>query len=185
MALVEIVSPIVEAALIIAPELIDVPILGRILSGLTGGHPRDEHHALEELQRSSEDRKKTRQKVRDRLGHRVIKVSDALQCVENTLFDGRLLLNVGKAIVKNIAGTPTDVGALQYDPVEECMIKKMLTQSRPKTVGGWKQTYHRPAKGHGKKGEAKALGGEGEGKVLAEKGVTEFIKEITKGLTGG
>ncbi len=181
MAIAEIVSPIVEAALIIAPELLNVPVLGRVLIALTGGHPGSEHKALEDLQRSADDQKKARQKVRDRLGHRVIKVSDALQCAETTLFDGKLLLLVGKAIVKNISGAPTDVGALQYEPIERCMIQKMLSQSSTKKVGGWKQTYHRPAKGHGHGGAHAKLEGEGEGKVLIEKGVTEFIKGLLEG----
>ncbi len=178
--IVEIVSPLVEAALIVAPELIDVPILGRILLGLSGGHPLNENQALEQMQKSLEDNKRTRQKTRDRLGHRVIKVSDALKCAEDTLFDGRLLLTAGRALIKNIAGTPTEIGAMQYDPIERCMIQKMLTQANPKKVGGWKQTYHRPAKGGGKKSATPILDGEGEEKVLLEKGVTEFIKELIK-----
>lgn len=180
MALVEIVSPLVEAALIVAPELLDIPVLGKILLGLSGGQPINEAQALEKLQGSLENQKKTRQKVRDKLGHRVIKVSDALKCAEDTIFDGKLLLRIGQSIVKNIAGTPTDSGALMYDPIEKCMIQKMLTQSRPKTLRSWKQTYHRPSIGHGKGGFTKGLGGEGEDKVLLEKGVTEFIKEILK-----
>jgi hypothetical protein len=180
MALVELVSPLVEAALIVAPELINVPVLGKVLQALTGGHPGSEHKALEELQRSADDQKKTRQKVRDRLGHRVIKVSDALACVEATLFDGKLLLLLGKAIVKNLAGAPTDIGSLQYDPVQRCMIQKMLSQSSKKTLRTWKQDQHRPSKGHGRKGTHK-FEGEGEGKVLLEKGVVEFIKGLIEG----
>ncbi len=180
MPISELVSPLVEAALIIAPELIDVPVLGRVLQALTGGHPGSEHRALEELQRSNDNDKKTRQKVRDRLGHRVIKVSDALQCAETTLFDGKLLILVGKAIVRNIAGTPTDIGSLQYEPIERCMIQKMLSQSSKKTLRSWKQNQHRPSKGHGKPGTHR-FEGEGEGKVLLEKGVTEFIKGLVEG----
>ncbi len=180
MALVEIVAPIVEAALIVAPELIDVPVLGRVLLALTGGHPLNEHKALEDLQRSVDDQKKTRQKVRDRLGHRVIKVSDALKCVDDTLMSGNVLLLLGKAIVKNISGGQTDVGVLQYDPIQRCMIQKMLSQSSKRSVGGWKQTLHRPAKGHGRPGTHK-FEGEGEAKVLVEKGVVEFIKGLIEG----
>jgi hypothetical protein len=178
MAIAEILSPLVEAALVIAPELVDVPVLGRVLIALTGGHPGNETAALEQLQRSGDTQKKTRQRVRDDLKHRVIKVSDALQCVESNIYDGRLLLNVGKALVKNIAGANTDAASLAYEPIQNCMIQKMLSQSSKKSVGGWKQTYHRPSVGHGKKGEAKPLEGEGEGKILLEKGVTEFVKGL-------
>jgi hypothetical protein len=180
MALIEVVSPLVEAALIIAPELLEIPVLGRILSGLAGAKPMNEAEALAKMQESLDQQKKTRQKVRDRLGHRVIKVSDALKCAEDTIFDGKLILRIGKAIIKNLAGTPTDSGVLMYDPIEQCMIQKMLTQSRPKTLRSWKQNYHRPAKGHGRGGFTHGLGGEGEDKVLLEKGVTEFIKELLK-----
>jgi hypothetical protein len=182
MALVEVVSPFVEAALIVAPELLEIPILGKILLSLTGGHaPGSETKALEQLEKSKETQKATRTKVRDRLKHRVIKVSDALQCCEDTCFDGRLLLHVGKALVKTIAGDTTEVGQLQYEKIERCMVKKMLTQSRPKQLRGWKQPYHRPARGHGiGKAALKPLEGEGEGKVLLEKGVTEFIKGLVE-----
>jgi hypothetical protein len=180
MALIEVVSPLVEAALIIAPELIDIPVLGRLLLALRGAHPIDELQAAEQLQKSQEDAKKTRQRVRDRLGHRVIKVSDALDCAEGTMFEGKLLLDLGKAIIKNIAGTPTDIGQIQYDKVQECMVRKMLSQSGPKTLRGWKQPYHRPAKGAGRGGFTHGMEGIGEAEVLAEKGVTEFIKELLK-----
>jgi hypothetical protein len=180
MALVEFVSPFVEAALIIAPELLDIPVLGRILSGLAGGNPLTESQALEKIQGSLDQQKKTRKKVRDRLGHRVIKVSDALKCAEDTIFDGKLLLRIGQALVKNIAGTPTDIGGLTYDPIQRCMIEKMLRQSSKKTLRGWKQAYHRPAIGKGRGGFTKGMEGEGEDKVLLEKGVTEFIKELLK-----
>jgi hypothetical protein len=180
MALAEIVSPLVEAALVIAPELVDIPVLGRVLLALSGAKPLDDTKAIEQLQRQEEEAKKTRQKVRDRLGHRVIKVSDALDCVEKTLFDGRLLLLLGKAIIKTIAGTSTQVGSLQYDPIAQCMIQKMLSQSGKKTLRSWKQPYHRPAIGHGKGGFTKGMEGVGEAGVLLEKGVTEFIKELIK-----
>jgi len=180
-SVIEFVSPLVEAALIVAPELLDIPVLGRVLLALRGAHPITETQALESLERHNEDAKKTRQHLRDRLGHRVIKVSDALQCAETTLFNGRILLDLGKALVKTIAGQPTDIGQIQYDRVRDCMIQKMLSQSGKKTLRTWKQPYHRPAKGAGRPGAHKALEGEGETKVLLEKGVTEFIKELLKG----
>ncbi len=176
--IIEIVSPLVEAALIVAPELVNIPVLGKLLLGLSGGNPMNEAQAVEQVQKQADDAKKTRQKVQDRLGHRVIKVSDALKCVDATLTDGKLLLTLAKALVKNIAGTPTDIGQLQYDPIQNCMIQKMLSQSGKKDLRGWKQPYHRPARGRGKGGFTKGMEGEGEAKVLLEKGVTEFIKGL-------
>lgn len=79
----------------------------------------------------------------------VLKASDALECAEENIYNGGLLLLYGKALLNQFVGGGTVTMAdLIYDRLEECINSKVLRQDTPRTsrTGTFP---HRPSRGHG------------------------------------
>jgi hypothetical protein len=149
MSVAEIGGPLVETALTFAPWLIDVPVLGRICLILSPGGGND-LKALEQLQAQAEQtRTKTRTAIKENARY-VLKASDAMKCVQDTLADGGVMLALGKAILNSLANKG---GATAPDILTEkiflCIESKILSQKskRVKFTGSF---YHRPSLGHGR-----------------------------------
>ncbi len=147
---IEIVAPLAEAALVILPELVDVPILGRILLSLAPGGG-NETKALEQLQEQA-NKKKTDRKTRiDRNARYVIKASEAMLCVEKNVMDGKVALAFAKGLANAILGRSGGyAGDILVDSIWTCIEEHVLRQDTPRVKGTPRGKYVRPRKGHGK-----------------------------------
>jgi len=148
---IEIVSPLAESALVIAPALADVPILGRVIVALAGAHPLTETQAMEQMQKSLDAEKKLRQKELDDNNRYVVKVSDAIKCTQDHLLTPRIILDFGRGLFNALAGKQVDAGFAQivYGKIRDCIISHSLRQDTPRVKIDTPR-YHRPSKGHGK-----------------------------------
>jgi hypothetical protein len=146
----ELATELVETALTFAPWLVDIPVLGRILV-LFAPHGGNDIKALEELQRSADQKKQERTDRIKKNARYVLKASDAMQCVADSLGNGGFLLELGKALLNQVAGRTTGVSApdVLMDKIFACIESKTLRQDTPRTLVE-RKSYHRPARGHGK-----------------------------------
>lgn len=150
MPISEIIPELVDAALVIEPALVDVPVLGKLLIFLQQGSG-GETKALEKLEEIAK-KKQTERKTRKQRNERyVLKASDAMDCVEKHLMSGGLLLSLGRGIVNALSGSGAGSAPdLLLDQIWTCIEEKVLRQDTPRVlveVSG--KEYHRPAKGHG------------------------------------
>jgi hypothetical protein len=145
--LVEEVPALVRTLITLAPALANVPILGRVIIALSAVKPINEKKVLEELQAAKDKLRKQRKKLADDNNKYVIKVSDAMQCVEKNI-DGALLRKIGSSIIDVLTGSPKDLGTEIIDPINKCMLEERLRQDTPRK-GHRDSRIARPAKGHG------------------------------------
>jgi hypothetical protein len=144
---VEEVPAIIRTLVTLAPALRNVPLLGRLIVALQGVKPISETKVLEELQAAKDKLRKERKKLADDNNKYVIKVSEAMQCVEKNV-DGALLSKIGKAVIDVLTGNPQDLGTEIMDPINKCMLENRLRQDTPRNVKR-DTTHGRPARGHG------------------------------------
>jgi hypothetical protein len=141
------VPAIVRTLITVAPALKNVPLLGKIIVALQGVKPINETKVLEELQAAKDKLRKQRKKLADDNNKYVIKVSEAMQCVEKNV-DGALLAKIGRAVIDVLTGNPQDLGTEIIDPINRCMLENRLRQDTPRK-GHRESTHARPAVGHG------------------------------------
>lgn len=150
MAVGELAELLVETVVTLAPELEQIPILGRILSIFAPGGGSDIKllDALEAQRQRTEQKRQTRVKRNARY---VLKASDAMKCVSDTLNSPQFLLALGKSLTKILIGpeSAADAPDILTGKIFDCIESKVLSQKRPRV----KQTvtyYARPSRGHGK-----------------------------------
>lgn len=147
-AVIEEVPLLAEAALFLAPALGNVPVIGRLILLLAGGHHGD-HQAVEKLAKQA-DKKKTDRKTRiQRNARYVIKASDAMECVEKNIMNGRFLLLLGRGLLNTLWGQgDSSAPDLMVDRIFTCIEEHVLRQD---TIRRSQRTSKigRPAKGHG------------------------------------
>lgn len=147
-SIVEIGPALAEAALIVAPELLNVPLLGRIISVLAG-RSGGEAKALESLQQTIE-KKKTERKTRiERNARYVLKASDAMTCVEQHLLTPQIALTIGKGLIAALEGKDSSAFDLLANDIFTCIEEHVLRQDTPRVIRE-ARVYHRPSRGHGK-----------------------------------
>lgn len=128
MAVEFVVEEAVETAITFAPWLTDIPVLGRILLLFApgGGNDLRAQEALQAAAKKNEQKRKTRIQKNARY---VLKASDAMQCVEDNLNNGAILLAIGKGMLNVVAGR---VGGNAVDLLEDkifsCIESKVLAQ---------------------------------------------------------
>jgi hypothetical protein len=141
----EEVALLAEAALIIAPELAEIPVLGRLLV-IAARRSGGEIEAMEKLQAQAKElERQTRDRIQ-RNAKRVIKASDAMRCVQDNLSAGRGAINFAKNVVKVIRGLPAE--PLVENEIFACIEAKLLGQ-KSKRTRVTRTAYHRPSRGHG------------------------------------
>jgi len=144
-SIAEIAATVVE----VFPQLLRIPLLGRLLSAFRQS-PYKDSQAIENLQKASDKAKQTRVRLKHENNHRVIKVSDAMQCVEDQLADGRLAWTLFKSLGATIIGLEgSDAAEATMQSIFECFVRKRLSQSRPRETTR-RTTHGRPALGHGR-----------------------------------
>jgi hypothetical protein len=68
-------------------------------------------------------------------GRKVVKVRDAIECVEAYFNDGKLLGALASTIVQNfVKGTPVGVGESAIPQIADCIRKHALKQTKPERV---------------------------------------------------
>lgn len=143
------IAEIAATAIEVFPQLLRIPILGRLLSAFRQ-NPYNEAQAVEALQGASDRQKQTRTRLKRENNKRVIKVNDAMQCVEDQLADGRLAWTLFKSVGRTIVGLEGgDAAEATMQAIFDCFLRKRLGQSSTR-VSGSKRGYHRPALGHGR-----------------------------------
>lgn len=146
-ALAEAIPEIVKVTTTMIPALQNVKLLRGLIVTLKGTGSMDETKALEEYNTSRDKHKAERKKVRDRNNSKVIKIKDALQCVEDTLGQGKIGIAFAKALLSVItqkAGASQDMLDVIYGPIQDCMLKHALGQKNRRSHG-W---YEKFKKGH-------------------------------------
>jgi len=146
--LIEEIPILVRTALEILPGLTEIPVLGRLLTVLNK-QPQNEAKYVEQLQSEFDKKKDQRKKLADDNNKYVIKVKDAIQCVETNLLNGKVALSLVKGITNTLAGKVGGAPEVLLEPILQCMLSKRLTQLNPR-ISSNKRRYHRPSKGHGK-----------------------------------
>jgi hypothetical protein len=146
-SLIQEIPPIVRTIVTLAPSIANLPLIRGLIIGLSGVKQINEKKVLEELQAAKDKLRKQRKKLADDNNKYVIKVSEAMKCVESNV-DGALLAKVGRAIIATLSGSPQDLGTEIMDPINKCMMEKRLRQDTPRNVKR-DSTHGRPAKGHG------------------------------------
>lgn len=135
MPVIEEIPEIVKITTTMIPALRNVQLIRGLVIPLSSTGDMNQAKALEQYQSEVDKKKRVRQKLRDDLNKRVIKVKDALQCVEDTLGSGAIGISFAKSLLNVInplktPGSATDMMDLLYGPIQECMIKKALTQTQ-------------------------------------------------------
>jgi hypothetical protein len=144
----EIGAEAAEIALTMAPWLVDVPVLGRILLLLNPAGGND-LKAQEELQKQAEKKKQDNQTRIARNGRYVIKASEAMKCVDKTVNSGGVLLAFGKAILNTLRGVGSNAGDILTERIFLCIEENVLRQDTPRPKHSKTITNPRPARGHG------------------------------------
>jgi hypothetical protein len=146
--LVKEIPNVLKLAKTVLPTIGKVPVLGRIVSLLQV--PDNEAEYLEVLKRESDKAKRTRKRKRDENNRYVIKVSDALQCVEDNFYDPKTAWTFVKGLLSGLAEGKGKTGfSALGDAVSECIIENALRQDTPRVKVDRKNWPHRPSKGHG------------------------------------
>lgn len=147
---VEEIPEIVKITTTMIPALQNIRLIRGLIIPLSSAGEMNQAKALEELQSELDKKKKTRQKLRDRQNIHVIKIKDAMQCVENSL-NATVLLKFGKGILNVITGRSVEGGLdLLYDEINQCMLQKALQQKNKKSHGLFEQ-HERHKSGDAKK----------------------------------
>jgi hypothetical protein len=144
----EIGAEAAEIALTMAPWLVDVPVLGRILLLLNPAGGND-LKAQEELEAQAQKKKQDNQTRIARNGRYVIKASEAMKCVDKTVNSGGVLLAFGKAILNTLRGVGSNAGDILTDRIFLCIEENVLRQDTPRPKHSKTIANPRPARGHG------------------------------------
>jgi hypothetical protein len=143
----EIGAALAEAALIVAPELVDIPVVGRILVALAA-HSGGETKAIEELQNLLEKKKLDRQTRIQKNARYVLKASEAMKCVETHLLKPAVVVTLARGLIEALRGRDTSAFDLLANDIFTCIEEHVLRQDTPRVIST-KRQYHRPARGHG------------------------------------
>jgi len=138
MPVIEEIPAIVKTVTTLAPALRTVPVLRGVIVALNKV-PSNEHEALEKLEADANKKKEERRKLKRKNNKHVIKVSDAMDCVEKYAYDGKIALDFGKALISvitsGVTGTSTDLGDIMFGRISGCMIGKALQQRNKRRRG--------------------------------------------------
>lgn len=137
---IETVPEIVKVTTTMIPALQNIRLVRGLIVPLSNAGTMNEAKALEELQRSADKNKQARERARDRYKAHVIKVNDAMKCVEDAMTArGGIVLILAKAILNTITsgvtGNIQDATDLMHGRVLGCMINKMLQQRNRRSKG--------------------------------------------------
>ncbi len=134
LALLTEIPEIVKIATTLIPALRTLPLLGKIIPLLSAGDMNDAL-AQEKMERDFNNNKDQRTKTKTKGNKHVIKISDALECVESGVFDSGLMLALVKGLVSAITGGSKFAPDVLFDQIAQCMLEKKLQQDNKRKKG--------------------------------------------------
>ena len=138
----QLIRLLIPILLRLFPVLPEIPVIGRIIV-LFGIHPEPEEDLAAKLSRNF--RRKQRPGFND--NSRVVKVEEAIRCVESVIGNGKLqalgMIRLARMLLDQSTG-----GSPIGDAIIDCIRNHALPQSS-KRVASSKRRYHRPSRGHG------------------------------------
>ncbi len=146
MPVIEEVPQVVKTAVTLMPALQNIPGLGKIIIALNRV-PNDDTKALEELKKQADRGKRTREDTQKKNSRYVIKVSEAMKCVDKG-FDANLVLTFLKSMGRILVGGQDSLADQMRNGIYQCLEENRLRQDTPRVLQT-KKRYHRPSKGHG------------------------------------
>ena len=130
------IPEVVKVVTTMVPAVKNLRLVRGLIVPLEGAGTMNEAKAIEELQGNVEKRKQQREKARNKQNKRVIKINDAMKCIEDQIGQGQLLIDFGKAILSTITSSRgQDMMDLISGRVLACMISKALQQNNKRTRG--------------------------------------------------
>lgn len=138
---------LLPALIRIAPELVTGTVTRGKIIALADVKPESETDLARKLDRKTKAKK--RRKYNDAV--HVVKVADAIKCIEDQFNNTSLLVQFLLGAAKAALGDEEARTAAQglADKMAECIRDKSLTQKNPRVLGT-SRYYQRPAKGHGR-----------------------------------
>jgi len=138
----EIIPEVVEITTTMIPALRAVPLVRGLVVALQSDAPMNELKASEAYEAEGKKRQEQRNKLKKKFNKHVIKISDALQCVENNVFNGKIAIAFAKALLSTITKGPaaqTTPDAM-FDLIAKCMVEKRLQQKNKRSKGKYVKT---------------------------------------------
>lgn len=145
---VEEIPQIVRTAVTLLPQLAKIPGLGKIIIALNKV-PTNDTEALEKMQGEFDKKKKERERAQQQNSRYVIKVSEAMKCVDKSFDSANLVWEFVKSIGSLVSGGSTQVTDEMRSQISRCLEENRLRQDTPRVFSKTFR-YHRPSKGHGK-----------------------------------
>jgi hypothetical protein len=144
--LVTEIPEIVKVATTLFPGLRSLPLIGKIIPLFQAGE-WNEAKTIEQLEADARKDTDERTKLKRENNKHVIKVSDALQCVEEGL-NGKVAVSFLRAACSVILGGKGNAFNTLWDPISRCIVANALRQDTVRK-GSKLVKNPRPAKGHG------------------------------------
>ncbi len=138
MPLVEEIPEIVRVTTTMIPALRNVRFIRGLVVPLSSTGSMNEHKALEELEAQRKKKQEERTKLRKKQNKKVLKVSDAMQCVEDNLNGATLILfakGILNTLTSGVGGSGEGGFDLLYGRIAGCMIGKALQQKNKRRRG--------------------------------------------------
>lgn len=131
-----VIPEVVKVTTTMIPALKNVQIIRGLIIPLAATGDMNQAKAIEELDAERKKKQEERKKLKKKQNKRVIKVSDAMDCVEKYAYDGKVALDFAKAILHVITQkTPVDFGDIMFGKISGCMIGKALPQKNSRSRG--------------------------------------------------
>jgi hypothetical protein len=141
MPVIEEIPEIIKVTTTMIPALQNVKFIRGLIVPLQGTGAMNETRAIESYDNEKRKNQERRTKLKKKHNKQVIKISDAMQCVEDHVFDGRLALAFGKALMNVITGGKVDAGDILWGRISGCMIGKALQQKNLRRRGEFKSDH--------------------------------------------
>jgi len=137
--LVQEIPEIVKVTTTMIPALQNVRLIRGLIIPLQGAGSMNETKAIEAYEATKRKSQEQRTKLKQKYKKNVIKISDAMQCVEDHCFDGKLALVFGKALLDVVTGGKADAGDILFGRIAGCMVGKALQQKNKRRRGLFSQ----------------------------------------------
>lgn len=141
MPVIEEIPEIVRITTTMIPALKDIKLIRGLIVPLQGAGIMNETKAVEAYDSQKKKNQEQRTRLKKKHNKQVIKISDAMQCVEDHCFDGKLALAFGKALMNTITGTKVDAGDILWGKISGCMIGKALQQKNQRRRGEFQSDH--------------------------------------------
>lgn len=145
MPVIEEIPEAVKVATSLIPALRNVKFIRGLVVPLSNTGQFNETKALEAYENERKKEQEKRTKLKKENNKYVIKISDAMACVESSCFDASIMLAVGKAflsaITSGFTGSQVTAGDILFQKIAKCMTDKKLQQKNLRRRGEFKSDH--------------------------------------------